>query len=332
MTVTDGTTSHIRVRPLHPTFGAEISGVDFSSPLSDQVFKDIYDAITKYGVVVFRSTGLTDEGHIAFSRKFGELDDVKPYISAGRKHRLNYTELFDVSNVEADGSILDPESPRGQANKGNDLFHVDSSFNPRRAGYSLLLAHELPPSGMGGHTAFADTRTAFDDLSPELKEELLGNDYVACHSMHHSRKLAAPEAFSAVNPLDYPMGRHKLVQLHEPSGRMNLYIAAHVHHIEGLAPEKSQALFDYLFKHATREANTVEIEWQKPGDLVVWDNTCTMHRAVGGPFLRKYKRDMRRTTVHDSSSTAWGLNEHTDVRQGLPCLKCRTFSDHHFYH
>lgn len=202
--------------------------------------------------------------------------------------------------------------------QGNDLFHVDSSFNPRRAGYSLLLAHELPPSGMGGHTAFADTRTAFDDLSPELKEELLDNDYVACHSMHHSRKLAAPEAFAAVNPLDYPMGRHKLVQCHEPSGRMNLYIAAHVHHIEGLAPEKSAALFDHLFKHATREANTVEIEWQKPGDLVLWDNTCTMHRAVGGPFLRKYKRDMRRTTVHDSSSTAWGLNEHTDVRQGLP--------------
>lgn len=74
--------------------------------------------VTKqYGVVVFRSTGLTDEGHIAFSRKFGELDDVKPYISAGRKHRLKYPELFDVSNVDADGSILDPESPRGQANK-----------------------------------------------------------------------------------------------------------------------------------------------------------------------------------------------------------------------
>lgn len=171
---------------------------------------------------------------------------------------------------------------------------------------------------MGGHTAFADTRTAFDDLSPELKEQLLSNDYVACHSMHHSRKLAAPEAFASVNPLDYPMGRHKLVQLHEPSNRMNLYIAAHVHHIEGVSPGKSQELVDKLYKHAIQDSNTVEIEWKTPGDLVIWDNTCTMHRAVGGPFLRKYKRDMRRTTVHDSSSTAWGLNEHTDVRQGLP--------------
>ena len=202
--------------------------------------------------------------------------------------------------------------------KGNDIFHVDSSFNPRRAGYSLLLAHELPPSGMGGHTAFADTRAAFNDLPLELRKRLLDNDYVACHSIIHSRKLAAPEAFAGVNPLDYPMGRHKLVQRHEASGRMNLYIAAHVHHIEGLSPEESQTLFTHLFEHATRDNNTVEIEWQGTGDLVVWDNTCTMHRAVGGPFLRKYKRDMRRTTVHDSSSTAWGLNEHTDIRQGLP--------------
>jgi Probable taurine catabolism dioxygenase len=171
---------------------------------------------------------------------------------------------------------------------------------------------------MGGHTAFADTRTAFDDLPQGFKEELLAKDYIACHSMHHSRKVAAPDAFAELNPLDYPMGRHKLVQRHEPSDRINLYIAAHVHHIEGLASDESQALFDRLFKHVTRDENTVEIEWQKPGDLVIWDNTCTMHRAVGGPFLRTYKRDMRRTTVHDSSSTAWGLNEHTDVRQGLP--------------
>ncbi|KAJ5799708.1 uncharacterized protein N7518_001776 [Penicillium psychrosexuale] len=320
MTVTtNGTTfSNISIKPLHRTFAAEVSGVDFSAPLTDEVFKEIHQAITKYGVLIFRGTGLTDEGHIDFSKKFGELDDVKPYISAGRKHRLKYAELFDVSNVEADGTILDPTSPRSQANKGNDLFHVDSSFNPRRAGYSLLLAHELPPSGMGGHTAFADTRTAFDDLSPELKEQLLAKNYIACHSMHHSRKKAAPEAFAGINPLDYPMGRHQLVQRHEASGRMNLYLAAHIHHIEDLTPEESQALFDQLFKHATRNENTLEIEWEQPGDLVLWDNTCTMHRAVGGPFVRKYKRDMRRTTVHDSSSTAWGLNEHTDVRQGLP--------------
>ncbi|EAU31760.1 conserved hypothetical protein [Aspergillus terreus NIH2624] len=276
---TDASFSHISVNPIHPTFGAEVREVDFSKPLTDEVFSEIYSAITKYGVLVFRNTGLTDEGHIAFAKRFGELDDITPYLALGRKNRLKYNELFDVSNVEFDGSILDPESPRGQGNKGNGLFHVDSSFNPRRAGYSLLLSHELPPPGMGGATAFADTRTAFDELPVDLKADLVANDYVAAHSIHHSRKLAAPEFYADRNPLDYPMGRHKMVQRHEPSRRMNLYIAAHIHHIEGLGPEASQKLFDRVFTHCTQAKYVTEVEWKQPGDLIAWDNTCVMHRA-----------------------------------------------------
>ena len=171
---------------------------------------------------------------------------------------------------------------------------------------------------MGGATEFADTRTAFDELPVDLKDQLLSKNYIAAHSMHHSRKLASPEYFADLNPLDYGMGRHKLVQRHEASGRMDLYIAAHVHHIEGLADGESSELIDRLFKHATRKKYVAEVEWKQPGDLVIWDNTCVMHRAVGGAFMRKFKRDMRRATVHDASSEAWGLNEKSDVRQGLP--------------
>lgn len=114
------------------------------------------------------------------------------------------------------------------------------------------------------------------------------------------------------------MNRHRLTQVHEPSGRMNLYIAAHAHHIEGIDRGKSKALLDMLYAHAKQAQHVLEIEWENIGDLVLWDNTCTMHRAVGGTFEGKYRRDMRRATVHDGSSHAWGLNEHTDVRQGLP--------------
>lgn len=78
------------------------------------------------------------------------------------------------------------------------------------------------------------------------------------------------------------MGRHYLIQRHEASNRMNLYLAAHIHHIEGLEPDKSAELFGRLFKHATGEKYVVEIEWREVGDLIIWDNTCTMHRAVGG--------------------------------------------------
>lgn len=212
------------------------------------------------------------------------------------------------------------QSNVGNINKiqGNGLFHVDSSFNPRRAGYSLLLAHELPPPGTGGNTAFADTRNAYDDLPSNLKEDLLKNDYIVNHSLRHSRKLAAPEFFARLKPSDYPMGKHRLVQLHEPSWRMNLYIAAHAHHIEGMKPESSKALLDWLYEHAKQPKYIFEVDWENVGDLVIWDNTCVMHRAVGGSFEGKHKRDMRRVTVHDGSSQAWGLNEHTDERQGLP--------------
>lgn len=181
-----------------------------------------------------------------------------------------------------------------------------------------MLAHELPPPGTGGSTAFADTRAAFDDLDEDLKIDMLRHDYVAAHSILHSKKLAAPEYFAKVEPSDSPMGRHKIAQLHESSGRMNLYLAAHIHHIEGIDPAKSNELIDKLLKHAAQGKYVVEVEWEQPGDLIIWDNTCTMHRAMGGEFVARYRRDMRRATVHDSSSTAWGLNEHTDARQGLP--------------
>lgn len=243
---------------------------------------------------------------------------MKPYNKAGRKNRLKYDELFDVSNIEADDTIVDPLSPKAQASRGNSYFHVDSSFNPRRAGYSLLAAHELPPPGQGGSTEFCDTRAAWDGLPEELKARLLKADHVACHSILHSKKLAAPEHFAAIEPADHPMGRHKLVQKHERSGRMNLYIATHIHHIEGLKPEQSKALYDELFEHATQDKYRSMVDWHNVGDLVIWDNTCTMHRAEGGEFAYKFRRDMRRATVHDDSSQAWGLNEHSDVRQGLP--------------
>lgn len=176
--------------------------------------------------------------------------------------------------------------------------------------------HSLPPKGNGGGIAVADTRTAFDELDSTLKKELLDKNYIAAHSILHSKKQSAPEFYADYDPTAYPMGRHQLVQKHEASGRMNIYCASHIHHIEDC--DHSQELFDTLFKHCTQDKYVVEMDWDEPGDLLIWDNTCTMHRAVGGEFERKYLRDMRRVTVHDSSSTAWGLNDHVDLRQGLP--------------
>ena len=214
-----------------------------------------------------------------------------------------------------------PWRPLNRPEQGNGLFHVDSSFNPRRASYSLLRAFEIPPRGHGGNTEFADTRTAFDELPADLKDELISKDYVAAHSLFHSRKNGSPEFFKDLNPLDHKMHRHRLVQMHEPSGRQNLYIAAHAHHIEELSPEESEELLQLLMKQATQSKYVVSIPWENVGDLVIWDNTCVMHRAAGGTYEGKYRRDLRRTTVHDGSSQAWGLNEQADTREGFNAVQ-----------
>lgn len=185
------------------------------------------------------------------------------------------------------------------------MFHVDSSFNPRRASYSLLRAHELPPPGHGGNTDFADSRTAFDDLPEQIKAELLENDYAAAHSLAHSRKKAAPEFFRDVTLDTQAMNVHKILQIHEPSSRLNLYVAAHAHHVVGVTKEQSDQLLEKLLTHITQEKHCFSVAWENVGDLVIWNNTAVLHRAGSGTFAGKYKRDMRRTTVHDGSSTAW---------------------------
>lgn len=193
-------------------------------------------------------------------------------MTNGRKPRYEYYELFDAGNIDTEtGGPLDPTSGRAQYNKGNGLFHVDSSFNPRRASYSILKATELPPPETGGATDFADTRTAFDELPENLKQQLLENDYIGAHSLHHSRKTAAPEFFKDTDPTQYKMNYHRIAQKHEPSGRMNLYIAAHAHHIEGLSPEDSAALLKQLMDHATQPKYCMSVSWKNKGDLVIWD-------------------------------------------------------------
>ena len=201
---------------------------------------------------------------------------------------------------------------RAHSNRGSTLFHVDSSFNPRRASLSILRAAALPPPSTGGNTDFADTRTAWDGLPSDLKTSLLKSDFIGAHNILHSKKLASPEFFNHVDVSKTdPMARHRIVQRHEPSGRMNLYIGAHLHHLEGegMTDEKSAELIDMLNEHATQDKYVLSVPWKEPGDVVIWDNRAVMHRAGKWTGEGKYARDLRRTTVHDDGAYAWGENE-----------------------
>ncbi|KIR41683.1 alpha-ketoglutarate-dependent 2,4-dichlorophenoxyacetate dioxygenase [Cryptococcus deuterogattii Ram5] len=314
----------VRYRPLHPTFGAEATA-DFST-ITPELVAEIKGGLAKYGVLVFRKTGLTDSKHVEMSHLFGDLDDIAPFVGGlGQKNRLSSDYLFDVGNVNPDGSVMQPGGMRDLLLRCNYHFHADSAFNPRRAGVSLLLAHELPPPECGGNTEFSDTRSAYEALSHERKEEI--KDWVVCNSQLNCRRNANIDENGKLNPLldtdefdpmKHRFGKHKLVQTHEPSGRTNLYIAAHAHHVEGMPVEEGQKELHELLLHAGKPDFVLSVQWKDIGDLVVWDNTCTLHRSVPGSYAGKYKRDLRRTTVHDMSSQAWGLNgEGATWRSGL---------------
>ncbi len=213
---------------------------------------------------------------------------------------------------------------RAHQNKGNGIFHADSSYNPRRASYCLLRAVELPPADPANHnirttTDFADSRTACEALPDELRQRLAdlsssssssssnGLDPVGAHCIAQSRKLGDPAFYRDLDPAAQPHARHLLVQRHEPSGRLNLYAGAHLHHVEGLPRDASDALVAQINAHVASAPFVTSVAWHAPGDLVMWDNRAVLHRSGAGATLA-HRRDMRRTTVHDDSPTAWGLN------------------------
>jgi len=282
----------VRFELLGPGFVAEVHGVDFSRPVDPQTFAAIVAGMDRYGVSVFRNTGLDDEAHIAFSRLFGELERA-PKLFGSKLARFSHPELFDAGNLDREGNIL-VDDRRRMYNKGNALWHTDSSFNPHRSQYSLLLAHEVPPSG--GDTQFADMRGAYEALPAVMKERIEG--LVAEHWLWHSRQLAGYPPPTEDEKAAKPPARHALVQVHAGSGRKTLYIAAHASHIVGWPIEEGRKLIGELIEFATQPRFTYTLGWKQPGDLVIWDNLCTMHRATAFEDTR-FRRDMRRTTVYE---------------------------------
>lgn len=303
-----GTTSKLDIHPLHDSFAVEIKGIDLSTPPTDAVFDEIRDALHEYGVVIIRNANFPDDkAQIDFSALFGEVEKSKwrnPHMRS-----LPHPEIFDISNLdEKDQVVTNSNEKRTTAIRGNALWHADGSFNPRRTYVSLLRAVELPPAAMGGHTEYADARQAYDDLPEETKSKI--KNLVAVHSFVHNRKTANPDSplFKHINVLDQPLARHKLVPVHEPSGRDMLYVTSYAHHIEGMDLEEGKNLIRELQSHAAQKKYVFEHHWESAGDIAIWDNTAVLHRATSGSYEGKFRRDMRRTCVMDSSSEAYGLN------------------------
>ena len=287
----------VTFRKLHPHFVAEASRIDLRQVHDPKTLATIRAGMDDYALLVFRDQRFSDEEHLDFARRLdGELH-TKTGISALKKSRFGNEALADVSNLTDRGQIQPADDRRRMYGLGNRLWHTDASFQDPPGRYSMLFARVIPP--VGADTEYADMRAAYDALAPELKARLEG--LRVHHSIAHSREILG-FAFSQKEQETLKGAVHPLIRSLPRSGRKSLYIAAHASRIIDWPLPEGRLLLLELIEHATRPEFVYRHEWQV-GDLVIYDNRATMHRAR--PFEdTKYPRELRRVTTLDIQDTA----------------------------
>jgi len=286
----------LNIRPYHPSFAGEVSGVDLTRPLAAAEVAAIEAGMDKYAVLVYRDQAITDDQQIAFSCNFGHIEDAAGgNITKPHEKRLRL-EMNDVSNLGRDNRPLPRDDRKRMFNLGNRLWHSDSSFRAVPAKYSLLSGRIIPPSG--GNTEFADMRAAYDALDAATKAEI--EDLVCEHSLMHSRGLLGFTELTDAERTMFKPVRQRLVRTHPVTGRKSLYLASHIGGIIGWPVPEARAFIRDLTEHAT-QPEFVHVHRWRQFDLVVWDNRQTMHRVRR--FDDTQVRDVRRTTVAGDAVT-----------------------------
>jgi alpha-ketoglutarate-dependent 2,4-dichlorophenoxyacetate dioxygenase len=282
--------SQLQLKPLQP-FAAEATGIDLRQPLTAQGRKAIEDAMDRHAVLVFRNQPLTQGEQIAFAKALGPLDMGLRKLKGGA-HRFEYAELADISNVKVDGEVADRQHAKIVGNVANQLWHSDSSFQKPRAKYSMLSAVTTP--GFGGDTEFADLRMAYDALPDWLKKQVEGLS--ALHYALHSRFMLGDTNYTEEQKQAIPPASWPLVQTDPRSGRKILFVGVHACEVEGMTLAEGRMLLMDLLEHATQREFIYRHKWQV-GDLVMWDNTATVHR--GRWFDLAERRELRRATTEE---------------------------------
>jgi alpha-ketoglutarate-dependent 2,4-dichlorophenoxyacetate dioxygenase len=285
----------LELAPLHPLFVGEVRGVDLGHDLDQATVQAIVRACDRFAVLVFRDQRLDDARQIAFSARLGPLETTIRKLRPGHQLRLDH-HVSDISNLDHEGEILSAEDRRRLYSLGDRLWHTDSSFKAVPAKYSLLSAHTIPSEG--GETQFADLRAAYDALPERTKTQIEG--LVAEHSIVYSRSTIGFTDFADEERTGLQAVPQKLVRTHPGSGRKTLYLASHAMAIRGMPTPEARLLLKDLMEHSTQPEFVYTHRW-RPGDLVMWDDRCTLHRARA--FDPAQRRDMHRTTVSDVAST-----------------------------
>ena len=285
----------LSVRQLHPVFVGEVGGIDLREALDQDAVDALNAAINQHGVLVFHGQFITDEQQMAFSRNFGELETT---VRAYRKDFVPRLDLHvaDISNLDERNQVLPGDDRRRLNALGNRLWHSDSSFKRIPARFSLLSARVIPSEG--GETQFADMRAAWDALPDRMKARLEG--LICEHTQLFSRGRIGFTDYAEEERAKMAPVPQVLVRTHPGSGRKSLFLSSHAGAIRGMEVPEARVLLMDLMEHATQREFVYTHRWQA-GDLVMWDNRCTMHRA------REYDetevRDLHRTTVSDGVPT-----------------------------
>src|SRR6202045_4571336 len=276
----------IKVKPLSPACGAEISGVDLSKPLSEAEVAAIKDAWGKHLVLVFRGQKVSQDDQLRFASYFGDLGTRKKAPEALRTRtegvQQDNEKVLLVSNIKVDGK------PIGAFGEGEFWFHIDSGYTPRPYKYTFLYALELPSSG--GNTLFANMYKAYEAVPSALKEKLRGRKALHIHEYKRSEKANLSADISGI-----PHFHHPVFITHPDTGRRTLFVdRLMTARIEGLDPHESDAILEELYEIGERPEFIFEHVWQL-GDFLMWDNRCTIHARTD--FPKEERRLLRRCTV-----------------------------------
>ena len=286
----------LKIRQIGPCFAGEASGIDLSKPLSAQEIAAVHAGMDEFAVLVFRGQRLDDAQHLAFSESLGPLEHaIGTSLREPEDYRLP-TTFADVSNLDVENKPFEREDRRRLFAIGNRLWHSDSSFKQTPAKYSLLHSVSIPSKG--GNTEFADMRAAYDALDGEARAEV--EELVCRHSQLYSRGKVGFADFTEEERQRFAPVSQVLVRTHPVTGRKSLYLSSHAGEIIGWPRPEAQIFLADLAEHATRRDFVYAHEWRL-GDLVIWDNRQTMHRAR--PFPAHEPRDMRRTTLAGDGPT-----------------------------
>ena len=277
---------------LHPLFVGEASPIDLRKIDDVDTLAQIRQGMDEYAVLVFHDQPFTDEEHLAFAQRLDGQLHTRLGSAAIQKNRLGNEALGDISNVGADGELLQTGDRRRAYGLGNRLWHTDASFQDPPGRYSMLSAKVVP--SVAADTEYADMRAAYDALPAGTKAQLEGLH--AHHSIAYSRQTLGFE-FSGPEQEALPGAVHPLVRTIPRSNRKALYVASHASRIVEWPVPEGRLLLSDLIEHATQPQFVYRHAW-RVGDLVIWDNLATMHR--GRPFDdAKHRRELRRVTTLD---------------------------------